>query len=114
MKLPFVVRGLIALVIGGIYAWALLDNKIDKLVTNYVVYAIALFVAWLTFGLLYGKFAGKKAIDALKTQASTTSFQEGASTPRSRAIGFWIMQGIFVLTFIVLTVFKHIEIAGMQ
>lgn len=114
MSKSFVLRGIIVLVVDAIALYLMLDNKVDFLFKTFIIYGVAIALAWFTHGFLYGVFAGKKAVEAAGTQLKNTSVsQPGGSSPRSRAIGYWIMQAIILAAFLAVTILKHIEIAGM-
>jgi hypothetical protein len=113
-KIPFAAKGAFWLLTSFLYFYLILDNKVDFLFHSFLVYPIAIVLAWFFSGFMYGLLAGRKAIEETKRVINdNTSYQPGASTPAQRAKGYWIMTGIFVIFYVGFTIWKHIEISGL-
>lgn len=113
-KIPFALRGVIWLLASFAYFYLILDNRLDFLFRIYLIYPIAIALAWFFSGFMYELLAGRKAIEETKrVSGNNTSYQEGGSTPAGRAKGYWIMAGIFVLFYVGFTIWKHIEISNL-
>ena len=93
-KVPFIYRGLLGLVVAALHALSVLAEWYTSLALGIVLGVIA---GWVVNGLLYGTFAAGEAIKATPGHLrDSRSNQPGASSPRSRAIGYWIMTAILI------------------
>jgi len=62
---------------------------------------------WLVAGFSYGVFAGKKAVEATKENLKNTkAYQDGGSTPASRAKGYWIWTFIIIAAAVAMPIAK--------
>jgi hypothetical protein len=93
-KIPFLLRGVLAVIIGVAHALPILADWY----WNWPIMILSGLVSgWLMAGLLYGVFAGKKAIEATPEHLRDHSRnQPDASSPADRAKGYWIMTFLFM------------------
>ena len=103
-KIPFLVRGLLALSVAAIHSLSVLAEWYHSLLLGIVFGIVA---GWIVGGLSYGVFAGKKAIDATPEHLrNNRTTQAGGSSPRSRAIGYWIWTALMIVAGIALPIAK--------
>lgn len=113
-NVPFVLRGTITLVVLAVFVFFTADNRWDVLFRTWLIYPLALLVSWFTAGFMYDLFLTKRVVKATPTALrDTRTVEPGASSLRSRAIGYYVMQ-VFILALILLfTIAKHAEYRGM-
>lgn len=103
-KLPFLVRGLLALLVAAAHSVPILADWYHSLLIGIISGIVS---GWLVAGLSYGVFANKKAADATPEHLrDSRSAQPGGSSPRSRAIGYWIWTAFMIACGVAIPVAK--------
>lgn len=103
-KLPFIVRGLLALAVAALHSLAILAEWYHSLLLGIILGIVA---GWIVAGLSYGVLFTKKAVDAIpEHMRDNRATQAGGSTPRSRAIGFIVWTAIMIAAGIAIPIAK--------